>query len=108
MAPGTEDRIYWAGECAVCAGAGAAVFLRSLADGRIFFACAACGCAWANPPESHVVDTVDPTEKFAPSGFAYATIADIRAAGLQEVINGEGPVETWDFSDTAGFAPRES
>ena len=60
------------------------------------------------PGAPHFVGTVDPPEKFAPWGFVQATAADISAAGLQTLIKGEGPADTWDFGDMLGFSRRES
>jgi len=108
MAAEAESRIYVAGECSVCADAGAAVFMKALHDGSVFFACPSCGCAWENPPRPHVVDTVDPPEKFAPAGFTFARLADISAAGLERLIRGHDVADTWDFSDAPGFSPGGS
>src|SRR5439155_14141962 len=102
MAGGTESRIYLAGECSVCGGAGAAVFMKALHDGSLFFACPSCGCAWENPPRPYVVDAIDPPDKFAPAGFTFARSADIRTAGLEHLIKGHDVADTWNFSDTPG------
>ena len=83
--------IYSAGECAVCQGAGDALFVRSIEDGRIFFFCADCGCAWPQPPTPGRVDTIAPPELFAPAGFTLATSADIRTAGWAHRIAVEHP-----------------
>jgi hypothetical protein len=102
----TKSRIYVAGECCVCGGAGAAVFMKSVCDGRIFFACPACGCAWADPPRPHYVETADPPEKFAPAGFTFARSEDIRSAELEGLIKGDVDASDWDFSDAPSFAAR--
>ena len=79
------------------------MFLQAVDAGPVFFCCSSCGCAWDKPPEPHVVDTVDPPAKFAPAGFRYARLADIKAAGLERLIAGEGKPDTWDFSGDPGF-----
>src|SRR6185369_8400560 len=86
MANTLQLRMYSAGNCAVCASAGAAIFLVGEPGGIIIFACAECGCAWARPPAALVVDTVDPSLAFAPNGFHLASIADIEAAGLANLF----------------------
>lgn len=103
--PESAERIYVAGDCSVCASAGAAVFLKSLDSGVIFFGCPSCGCAWAKPPTAHVVDTADPPELFASRGFSYAQLAEIKRAGLVPLIKDDGKLEEWDFSGTTGFSP---
>lgn len=85
----STDRIYVAGRCSVCAGAGAAVFLKSLDRGTIFFGCPSCGCAWPTPPEPHVVDSIEAPERFAPAGYTYAQLSEIKAAGLAPLIESE-------------------
>ena len=79
------------------------MFLQAVDAGPVFFGCSSCGCAWDKPPEPHVVDTVDPPAKFAPSGFTYARLADIKAAGLERLIAGDDEPGTWDFSGDPGF-----
>lgn len=97
-------RMYSAGDCAVCASAGAAIFLIGEPEGIIFFACAECGCAWAQPPGPLVVDTVDPPIAFAPSGFRLASFADIDAAGLARLIRDDHAERSSSgFAGTPGF-----
>ena len=79
------------------------MFLQAADAGPVFFACSSCGCAWDRPPEPYVVDRVDPPAKFAPSGFTYARLADIKAAGLEPLIAGFGEPNTWDFAGAPGF-----
>lgn len=98
--------IYSAGECAVCCGAGDALFVRSIEAGTIFFLCADCGCAWAAPPSPGRVDTIDPPELFAPAGFTLATAADIHAAGWGHRIAVEHPDDHVPYiADYPGFRP---
>ena len=80
--------IFSAGPCSVCAGAGDALFVRAVGEGRIFFLCGECGVAWASPPTAGVVDSVDPPSAFAPNGFSIASATDIRGA-LGHVIKAE-------------------
>ncbi len=100
-----QDRIYVAGGCSVCAGAGAAVFLKSLDGGAIFFGCPSCGCAWPTPPDPHVVDSIEPPERFAPAGFTYAQISEIKTAGLEPLIESDEEAKDWDFRGARGFSP---
>ena len=103
MSPGdSTERIYVAG---ACAGGGAAVFLKALEDGVIFFGCPSCGCAWPTPPEPRVVDTVEPPERFARAGFTYAQLSEIKAAGLESLVSCDDSVEGWDFRGARGFSP---
>src|SRR4051794_34276225 len=92
--PSKRGRMYSAGDCSVCSGAGAAVFVIAADTARIFFACPACGCAWAQPPIAHVVDTIDPPSLFAPTGFRLASYVDIFEAGLLASIREEQTAES--------------
>ena len=98
------ERIYSAGECSVCGGAGAAVFLKALQTGTIFFGCPSCECAWSSPPQPHLVDTVDAPSRFAPRGFTYARMSDIKAAGMEPLVAREDAAESWDIWDDTGFS----
>jgi hypothetical protein len=79
-------QMFSAGDCSVCASAGAAIFLTSVRDRSVFFACAECGCAWTRPPAPFLVDTADPPITFAPDGFRIASREEIDAAGLADLI----------------------
>ena len=104
MDPEAAERIYFAGGCSVCGAAGAAVFLKALQSGTIFFGCPSCECAWSSPPQPHHVDTVDAPSRFAPCGFTYAGLSDIKAAGMEPLIAGEDAAESWDIWDDIGFS----
>jgi hypothetical protein len=104
MADPVPLRMYSAGECAVCASAGAAIFLVSEPEGLVFFACAECGCAWASPPTPLVVDSVDPSIAFAPNGFRLANRGDIDAAGLASIIQDDHAERSSSgFAGTPGY-----
>jgi hypothetical protein len=81
--------MYSAGDCSVCASAGAAIFVKRLADRTVFFSCPECGCAWLKPPVPLQVDSVDRPTSFAPEGFCVATLSDIAAAGLSGLVQSE-------------------
>ena len=104
MADILQVRMCSAGHCAVCAGAGAAIFLASEPEGLIFFACAECGCAWARPPTPLMVDRVDSPLAFAPKGFRLASLRDIDAAGLASLIRDDHAERSSSgFAGTPGY-----
>ena len=81
--------LYSAGSCSVCADAGAAVFVRCLRSGKLFFACGGCGVAWLEPPVPHLVDTVTAPLEIAPDGWIAATLSEITSAGLAPLVHHE-------------------
>src|SRR5262245_31823105 len=89
MSETTPRRMYSAGDCSVCASAGAAIFMRRLADRTVFFSCPECGCAWTDPPSPFQVTSIDRPTSLAPESFCVATRADIEAAGLSLLIRRE-------------------
>jgi hypothetical protein len=96
--------MYSAGDCSVCAGAGAAVVVAPVGGGDLFFSCPACGCAWSEPPVPYVVDTIDPPVTFAPRGFRLASLDEIRHADLEHRISGEHTASSFcDFDEGSGF-----
>jgi hypothetical protein len=96
--------MYSAGDCSVCGSAGGAIFLTSVLDGRVFFSCPACGCAWARPPTPFVVDSADPPTTFAPGGFCVASRDDIERAGLADLIRDDDHwLSSFGFADTDGY-----
>jgi hypothetical protein len=102
------ERMYSAGDCSVCASAGAVVFVARVGAAELFFACPECGCAWRNPPTPFQVDTIDPPSAFAPQGFTVATLQEIRAAGLDNLIRQRDiELSATSFSRMAGFRPRD-
>jgi hypothetical protein len=103
----TGDRIYSAGGCAVCASAGAAIFVKDVASGALFFACPECGCAWRGVPTVGLADTVDSPSHFAPAGFAVASRMDIDLAGLGDLVRHEQTADLESiFLGVAGFCGR--
>jgi len=76
-----DSRVHSAGECPVCVEP--IVFLASLRDGKVFFACA------------------------APDGFSIATSDQISAAGLLDrVVSNDVAASEPDFTHLPGFSRR--
>lgn len=94
-------RAFSAGDCPVCADSGAAIFVKAEEAGAIFWACPACGCAWAEPPAANTVDSISPPTMFASSGFRVATWQDIGRAGLLGKV--ERSLVKVIFEGTAGY-----
>jgi hypothetical protein len=87
-------KLYSAGDCSVCGDAGSSFFVSNKGDGSIFFYCPMCGCAWASPPTPLHVDTVDPPEHFAPSGWRAAKMQEIQASGMNNLVSRESDWES--------------
>lgn len=98
--------MYSAGDCSVCAGAGFAVFVKHLGDGKVFLACPERGCAWSKPPQAFVVETIDDPSLFAPTGFCLATPDEIASAGLAGFVKSEVGSASSGFGGIAGFRDR--
>ena len=96
-----------AGQCSVCFDAGDAVFARRKGDGRLFFVCPDCGCAWEQPPTPGEVETIDEPIKFAPDGWTVATRAEIASAGQLSLIWRECVHTESIFDDLHGFSRRD-
>ena len=80
------NEVFVAGDCPVCPGFGAAVFVVALSGGPVFLACPACGCAWDRPPSS-TVDQIESPARFAAGGFRLAVRGDIENAGVVTLID---------------------
>lgn len=80
-----QSDVLVAGECPVCPGFGAAVFVASIESGRVFFACPTCGCAWNRPPSASV-EAVEAPLRFASGGFRLADRDDVEAAGMTSLV----------------------
>jgi hypothetical protein len=78
--------LYSAGPCSVCVDASEAIIARSASSRQLFYMCGSCGIAWDAPPTAGVVDTMDPVEKYAPSGIELPTLDELRAAGLERLV----------------------
>lgn len=100
MAP---SPMYSAGDCAVCASGGAAIFVKDVESGRVFLSYPECGCAWLESPKPFVVDTVYAPIDFAPNGFCLATPNDIVAAGMADSIKSEATEASSGFVGSRGF-----
>lgn len=99
----TGAALYSAGDCSVCASAGAAIFVKRVGS-EVFFASPSCGCAWRQPPTPFQVETIDPPTTFAPEGFRIASFEDISSAGLAALIRGHDTDGTTScFAGMAGF-----
>ena len=72
--------LYSCGECPVCHETGDLLVVKNPASGTLFLFCHHCGCAWPSPPPPHVLDHVDPPEKYSPGGFALPTSEEIAGA----------------------------
>jgi hypothetical protein len=86
----TSSRLYSAGECPVCPGSGALLYLKAVRVDAFFFFCPLCGCAWARPPAA--VDEINPLRDFAPDGISLPLDTDAASSGynLREV-----PLADW-------------
>jgi hypothetical protein len=84
-----QETIFSAGPCSVCGELGDAIFVKSRTSDLIFFLCPACGCSWLHPPQSGVVNTIDPPARFAPDGISLPTREMIISVGYGHLIKEE-------------------
>lgn len=86
-------KLYSAGECPVCASAGALVLLVAIADASSLYLCPMCGCAWRTPPPARRVDEIRSLDDVSPSGARLPTSAEVAAMRGTALV--ELPLDEW-------------
>lgn len=90
----TSPKLFVAGECPICAGFGASLFVKEALSDKVFFFCPSCGTAWENPVPSQPYELVPP-DKLAPTGLTLPTREDVKGAGFAHLITKEVPYSEW-------------
>ncbi len=91
-----DNEIYSAGECPVCPGFGALLFVKDAFGGRVFVFCPACGVAWREVPPAFELNEVLTPADLAPTGLQIATRREIDAAGMSPQVSQSFPMVEWE------------
>ncbi len=90
-----EQLLYVLDLCPTCSDSGRVFFVRDAFLGNVFFFCPGCGVAWPEPPSPGELTAVAAPERFAPTGLALPTEAEIAAAGYAQLIRDVVPYASW-------------
>ena len=93
MITSMPERLFSAGECPVCPGSGAQLFLRRAGTGLYFFYCPLCGVGWEEP--TNVLDEIRDLASFAPDGWVVPEPDEVRRAHFRLVEVPASEAATW-------------
>ncbi len=74
---------------------GPVVALKASDTGKPVYFAPCCGIAWPEAPLHGRLDVLLSFEDIAPAGVLVATLADLRAGGMQGHVTGTEPLERW-------------
>ena len=83
--------VFTAGDCPVCASAGALIFVTGSPRGRVVVYCPTCECAWPRPTDARRVDAVNRLSDLGVRDIRAAKQSEIDGAGFTTFVVAEIP-----------------
>lgn len=90
--------VFTAGDCPVCASAGALIFVTGTPRGRVVVYCPTCECAWPRPSEARQVDAVNRLSDLGVRDIRAANQSEINGAGFTNFVVAEIPASSFPLS----------